>query len=374
MGVCSRSARSNARAAELEAFARILGEEQDVLGVAVGRVGGEKDVGLLRAGRHARGGSAPLHVEDHRRDLGEIGETQELLHQGDAGSRGGREGPRAVPGGADHHADRSQLVLGLHDGVAALSGLRIGAEAAAVLGERLGERGRGRDRIPGRDRRAAVHGSERRGVVSFEEDAVADRVGAADLQSDAPFQVRFGIVAAQMQGLVVGRDELVLAAELLRDETLHLGDLDSEQGCERAHVDDVLEQLPLPRIGVSLVANGRERHADHVDVASESRRRHRPGRIVEQVASRLDLVDVAVPGLRVHRDHEVDAAPASPVARLRDPDLEPGRKALNVGRKDVPRGDRHAHPQERAGEQPVGARRTRAVDVGELDDEVVRRL
>jgi hypothetical protein len=73
---------------------------------------------LLGARRHAGGGAAALHVEDHRRDFGEIGEADELLHQRDAGTGGGGEGARAVPAGADDDADRGQFVLGLHDGVA----------------------------------------------------------------------------------------------------------------------------------------------------------------------------------------------------------------------------------------------------------------
>src|SRR3546814_13836506 len=49
----------------------------------------------------------------------------------------------------------------------------------------------------------------------------------------------------------------------------------------------------------------------------------------------------------------------------------PGRQALDVGREDVARADRHAHAQDGLGEQLVGRRRARTVDVGELDDEVV---
>jgi hypothetical protein len=71
--------------AELEALVRVLGEQQHVLGVAVRGVGGADDVALLRARRHAGRRPGPLHVEDHRRQLGEIGKADELLHQRDAG-------------------------------------------------------------------------------------------------------------------------------------------------------------------------------------------------------------------------------------------------------------------------------------------------
>ena len=122
---------------------------------------------------------------------------------------------------------------------------------------------------------------------------------------------------------------------------------------------------------IARVADRGQRHAEHGDVVAELRRRQRPRRIVEQVAARLDLGDVLVPGLRVHRHHQVDAAAAAEMAGLGDAHLVPGRQALDVRREDVARGDRHAHAQDRAGEQPVGARRAGAVDVGELDDEVV---
>ena len=94
-------------------------------------------------------------------------------------------------------------------------------------------------------------------------------------------------------------------------------------------------------------------------------------RIVEEIAAGLDLGDVLVPGLRVHRHHHVDAAAPPEMAALADPHLVPGRQALDVRREDVARARRDAHAQDRLGEQRVGAGRARAVDVGEFDDEVV---
>ena len=119
------------------------------------------------------------------------------------------------------------------------------------------------------------------------------------------------------------------------------------------------------------VADRGERYAERRDVVAELRRRQRLGRVVEQIAAGLDLGDVLVPRLRIHRDHEVDAAAAAAPAVLDDAHLVPRRQALDVGRKDVARGHRHAHAQDRLGEQAVRRRRARAVDVGELDDEIV---
>jgi hypothetical protein len=174
-----------------------------------------------------------------------------------------------------------------------------------------------------------------------------------------------------MQGVQVRLDQRVLAAELLGNQGLDRRHVDVEQGRQDAEIDDVLEQLALARVVVSAVCDRGQRRADHIDVVAEARRWHRLRRIIEQVAARLDLGDVLVPGLRVHRHHHVDAAAPPQMARIADPHLEPGRQALDVRGKDVARAGRNAHAQDRLGEQPVGARRARSVDVGEFDDEIV---
>ena len=184
IGVCSRSARSKACAPNSKASAGSFGKQQHVLGVAVRGIGAGDDVALLRARRHAGRGAGALHVEDHRRNFGEIGEPDELLHQRNAGAGGRGEGARAVPAGADHHADRGELVLGLDDGVFRLLGVRIDAQLGAMAREGFGERGGRRDRIPGADGGAAIDGAERRRRIALDEDAVADLVGALQLQAD----------------------------------------------------------------------------------------------------------------------------------------------------------------------------------------------
>ena len=127
--------------------------------------------------------------------------------------------------------------------------------------------------------------------------------------------------------------------------------------------------------GIRLVGDLGQRHADDHDVVAEPRRRHRLGVVVEQVAARHDGCDVLRPGLRVHRHHQVHATAArTQIAGLGHAHLVPGRQTLDVARKNVARGDRHAHAQDRLREQRVGAGRPRSVDVGELDDEVVDAL
>ena len=243
-----------------------------------------------------------------------------------------------------------------------------------MAGERLGQRRRRRDRIPGAHRGAAIDRAQGRGGIAFDEDAVADRVGALQAQADRVLDIHHHPVAAEMQRVLVGVEQLLLALELLGDELLHFADIHVEQRRQRADIDDVLEQLALARVAVFAIADGGERHADDGDVVAEFRLRHRLGRIVEQIAARLDAGHVVVPGLRVHRHHEVGAAAGAEMAGLGNPHLVPGRQALDVGGENVARRHRNAHAQHRAGEQLVGARRAGTVDVGKPDDEVVYAL
>ena len=251
IGVCSRSARSNASAPNSKHSARILGQQQHVLRVAVRRVRARDEVRLLRARRHAGRRAAALHVEQHRRNLGEIGEPEEFLHQRNAGARRRGERARAVPRRADDHADRRQLVLGLHDRIALLARRRARRGASGtMLGEALGERRRRRDRIPRGNRRATVDGAQRGRGVAVDEDAVADGVAPRDRQADRAREVRERVIASEVKRLAVRFEQRFLAAVLLGEEALdHVG-LDVEQRGQRAEIDDVLEQLPLPDVAV----------------------------------------------------------------------------------------------------------------------------
>ena len=206
---------------ELEALVRILGEEQDVLGVAVRGVGAGEDVGLLGARGHAGRGAAALHIDDRGRDLGEVAQADELAHQRDARAARGGEGARAVPAGAGHDSDGGELVLGLDDRELVLAGFLVDAQAHAMAREGFGERRGRRDRVPGAHRGAAVDAAERRRGVAFDEDLVADVVGALHLQPHRVLEMGARVVEPHVEGVEVGLEELLLALVLLADQ---LGD------------------------------------------------------------------------------------------------------------------------------------------------------
>ena len=141
---------------------------------------------------------------------------------------------------------------------------------------------------------------------------------------------------------------------------------------QHADVDDVLEQLALAGIGVLGGADLGQRHADHVDVVAEPRWRQRLGVVVEEVAARLDLGEVLGP-------RSAGSSPPSGRRRRagRGSRCSVTRTSYQVGRPWMFDGKmlrgRPACPcaAAPAREQLVGAGRARAVDVGELDDEVV---
>ena len=137
-------------------------------------------------------------------------------------------------------------------------------------------------------------------------------------QAERARQMRARVVAAQLQRLEVGLEQLLLALVLLADQRRRSPRASmSSSARQRADVDDVLEQLALARVGVGGVADLGQRHAD--DVMSSRNFDGGSGLVlvVEEVAARLDLGDVLVPGLRVHRHHQVDAAAPAAASRAR---------------------------------------------------------
>ena len=148
------------------AFADRAGHEHDVPAVAVAEQVELEDVALAGPGRQAGARPHALDVDDDDGNLGEVRQADELGHQRDARARRWPSGPGRRPNRADGHADRGQLVLGLHDGEGLLA---IGLDAV-LLEELLGvfreAAGRG-DRIPGQHARAAEQHAQGRRPCSL---------------------------------------------------------------------------------------------------------------------------------------------------------------------------------------------------------------
>ena len=228
---------------ELEGFARTVRDEEDMLGVAVRGEGAQEKIRLLGAGRHAGRRSAALDVEDDDRDLGEIGEPEEFLHERDARPRGRGEGARAVPASAHRHADGGDLVLGLDNGVVLPARRRIDAKPGAIALEGFGQRGRGGDRVPGADGRPAIDRAEASGEIALDQNAVADGAAAAHADVERTIEPGLRLVAAEAERPEVRFDQPLLALELLGDELLDDRKIDVEQRRQRADIDDVLDTV-----------------------------------------------------------------------------------------------------------------------------------
>ena len=369
-GVWNRSARSNASIAIVKHSSIEPGSSRMCRVSPCDRPAGERDV-LLRGARRQAGGRADaLDVEDHRGNLGEVGQAGELGHQRDAGAGGRGHRARARPAGADHHADRRELVLGLHDREGGLARLRVDAVLAQVVDQRLAERRRRRDRIPGDDGDAGQQAAERGGGVAVDQDLAGGLVHPLDAER---VRLRRGWPAAQAKPAssapMFSCQRLGLLAELLGERLLHLVQLDVEQVREDAVVDHVADEPAQLGVGADLGDDLVERHRIEVDVAAQRVQLQRL--VVDDDGAGLERQHVLARRLGVHRDQEVDFLLARDVAVLVGADGEPGRQARDVRREEVLAGDGMPIWKMDAQQHEVGGLAARAVDRGDLDAEVV---
>ena len=328
-------------------------------------------VALLGAGRHAGRGPHALDVEHHRGHFGVIGQSQEFLHQRQpgAGSRGERA--RAVPGRADHHADRGQFVLGLDHDVVLAAAVRVDTHFVAEHLVGIHQRRRRRDRVPGADRGAGIHAAQRRGGVAVDDDVARGGIHLLDPQRQRAGEVLARVVVAELDRLHVGVQQLGLLRVGLGQQRADDFQVEVAQRCEHTGVADVLHQDARAHARKVVVAKARQRHADHGDVVALEQCRARPGGVVDEVAAGSQLRQVARIGLGVERDHDVGVAGTGAVPVAGDPDLVPGRQPLDVRREIILPHHRYAAPEDGLHQEPVGTGRAGAVDGGDLDDEVV---
>src|SRR5215469_1085191 len=122
-----------------EAFLDGGRNQKNVLGIAMGEKGVEKNVALRGARGQPGGRTDPLDVPDDAGDFGVVGKPGEFGHERDAGAGGGGHSPRARPSRANDHADCREFVFRLHDGE---GGFAVGSDAVFlhVVDKRFGQR------------------------------------------------------------------------------------------------------------------------------------------------------------------------------------------------------------------------------------------
>ena len=98
-------------------------------------------------------------------------------------------------------------------------------------------------------------------------------------------EVRARVVVAELDRLHVALDQLRLLGVGLGQQLADELQIQVEQRGEHAGVADVLHQDARAHAVEVLVAQPRERHAEHRDVLALQQRRARPGRVVEEVAA-----------------------------------------------------------------------------------------
>ena len=216
--------------------------QHDVLRVAVREERGREQVALRRARRQAGRRADALDVEDHRRRFRVVREARELAHQRDAGAGRRRHRPRARPARADHHAERRDFVFRLDDRERRLPGRLVHPVLLHVADERLAERRRRRDRIPGDDRDAGHHAADGRGRVAFDQDLAGRFVHRLERERILLREIRLGVVPAGLERAGVQRDGLGLLAELLVERLLHQREVDAEDLRQHAVVDHVAHE------------------------------------------------------------------------------------------------------------------------------------
>ena len=302
----------------VEALGRAVARHDGQRRLAVTAEHRDVEVGGLGLGGQAGGGPAALDVDEQQRQLHRHRQRDRLALERHARTRGGGHAEVAGEGGAERHADRCDLVLGLHGADAEVLVLRqlvedvgrrrdrVRAERDRQLGELAGGDEAPRQRRVARDARVLA-GGQRRGPHLV---AVTDRLGGLTE------------VEAGLERRLVGLDHLLVLGELLLDP-LERG-LGGPGVHERhqAEREEVLRPLGVARLHAErlagLLGERGHRHLDH-PVAGERVVVERALLVVDllevalvervlvddQRAALLEAMEVGLERRRVHRDEHV---------------------------------------------------------------------
>ena len=339
----------------VEAVGRRVGGHDGHRAFAVAAVQGLVEVGLLRLGRQAGGGTAALDVHDDQRQLGHHRETHRLGLQGEARAGRGGHGEVAGIGGADGRADAGDLVLRLE---------RLGAQA--LVDGQLFEDGRGR-----RDRIGAAEEREAR-LLGCGQQAPGRGLVARDIAVGALLQVPGGghrvgigdhldvrgVVESVEEDLLVGLDDLgVLLREFLLQigvDVLQRAVVDVAGHAQGEHVLALEDGLGIhPAVLEALAGQGGDRRDDQRAVLDPEF-----GEGIVGGEARL-LHAGLVEGILVHEDHRVALAPFG--VRLEGGGVHGYEQVAEItGRVDFPAADVDLESGH-AGDGPV-----RGADLGRI--------
>ncbi len=354
--------------AEVKALLDRSGQQNDVLGVAVGEERGRKQIGLRSTRRHSRRGTAALHIEDDARNLSKVAEARELRHERDAGAGGGSHGTRTSPAGAKHHTDGSEFVLSLDNGEARLA-LGSHAELLEQIGGGLYDRGGRCDGIPRNHRNASEHRAHAARSVAVDDDLAGGLVHLLNKVRVLLGEPFLGEVEARLDGAEVQVEDLLLLLELLLQTGLDNSEVNREKLRHHAYVDHVLDQLA--QLGLRADGGGDlvegYRVADHV------------GAVLLQVQVLLidghatdgQREDVLLGSLSIQRHQDLRIALSGYVAVFAGANGVPGGESGDVGGKKVFPADGNTHSKNTLQQHAVGGLRAGSVHRCYVDAEVV---
>ena len=276
-----------------------------MLGIAVRQHRRRQDVLLAGARRQAGRRTRALDVENHGRHFGVVAEAGELRHERHARARRRRHRPRPHPSGADHHAERGNLVLRLDHRVGRLPRLRILPVLLQVIDQRFAQRRRGRDRIPADEGDARHHAADRGGGVAFDQDHVL-RLAFHRLDDEgiALREAGLGEVEAGLERVHVQLDRLELLAHLLPQRLLHLPHVDRQQPREHAVVNHVAHEAA--QLGVVGDRGNQLVERDRIENQVVAQLVQLQRLVVDHGGARRERQHVLFRRLGVQRDEEVD--------------------------------------------------------------------
>ncbi len=205
------------------------------------------------------GGPRALHIDDHERHFGHGGQAEQLDHQGKARPAGRSHGLEPTAAGADHGADRRDLVLQLH---------HRSAERRQVPSQPFHDlRGR-RDGVAAEIAQARRDGTKARGLGAREDHPCHTVIARGKLRGGVRDVLFVDQPHADPEGLEVRRHDVrALGLPAVADESLGDPLVQVDQARERPEHDDVLGDL-VPDLA------HREVLAGHADCAKGQIARH----------------------------------------------------------------------------------------------------